>query len=75
VKTKRRNKATEASQIKPVQIIDCVDQSLKISKSMRIALALLGGDMDFGPMLRAALSVQIAQMEIARQGLRQIYKT
>jgi hypothetical protein len=72
---KRRAKANEATQIKPVEIIDCVDRSLKISKSMRIALGLLGGDSDFGPMLRAALQVQIDEMEEARQGLRQIYKT
>jgi hypothetical protein len=75
VKAKRRAKANEATQIKPVEIIDCVDRSLKISKSMRIALGLLGGDSDFGPMLRAALQVQIDEMEEARQGLRQIYKT
>jgi hypothetical protein len=75
VKAKRRAKANKATQIKPVEIIDCVDRSLKISKSMRIALGLLGGDSDFGPMLRAALQVQIDEMEEARQGLRQIYKT
>jgi hypothetical protein len=69
---RKPKKQTPTTNHTAINVMDSVNFALELSKSVRAAMAVLGGNVDFGPMVIAALNRQADLLEEAQAGLRKL---